>query len=37
MPGSDIDFLVFPSNKESVPYAQALQKEIMFTLKKIFY
>lgn len=35
MPGSDIDFLVFPSNKESVPYAQALQKEIMFTLKKI--
>ena len=35
MPGSDIDFLVFPSNKESVPYAQALQKEIMFALKKI--
>ncbi len=35
MPGSDIDFLVFPSNKESIPYAQALQKEIAFKLKKI--
>ncbi len=35
IPGSDIDFLVFPSNKESVAYAQALQKEIMYQLKKI--
>lgn len=35
LPNSDIDFLVFPSNKESIPYAEALQREVRFELKKI--
>lgn len=35
MPGADIDFLVFPSNRKSRPYTQALQREIRFALKKI--
>ena len=35
MPGSDIDFIVFPSNQASIPYAQALQKEIQFALQRL--
>lgn len=33
--GADIDFLVFPSDESSIPYTQALQKEIRFTLNKL--
>lgn len=34
LPHSDLDFIVFPTNEESIPYASALQLEITEVLKK---
>ena len=33
LPHSDFDFIVFPSNEESIPYAKVLQEEITQALK----
>lgn len=33
LPHSDFDFIVFPSNEESIPYTHVLQKEITEVLK----
>lgn len=34
---SDADFIVFPSNEESIPFAQVLQKEIRSSLTGLIY
>lgn len=35
LPNSDFDFIVFPSNEESIPYAQVLQNEIIHVLESV--